>query len=255
MPGMVEEVPSAAGAHPPIVGLTCSATVSEGPSAAPRYSQNQAYVQAVVRAGGVPVLVPLVSNLALLGAAYSLLDGLLLPGGEDVGPERYGEPRHEKCGRVTPVRDEVELTLARWALRDGKPLLAICRGIQVLNVALGGSLVQDIASQIPEAANHTWYPGFPRDRLAHDVHIDDGSRLARICGTDDLPVNSLHHQAVKDLASGLTVAGQAPDGLIEAVEANDHPFAIGVQWHPEELAASNARAQRLFDALVAACRD
>jgi putative glutamine amidotransferase len=185
---------------------------------------------------------------------YDLLDGLLLPGGEDVDPALYGEARHEKCGPSSPELDEVELTLARWAVDDGKPVLAICRGIQVLNVALGGTLYQDIAAQIPGGAEHVKHRRGPRDFLAHTATITHGSRLALILGATSLPVNSLHHQAVKDVAPGLAVVAQTPDGIIEAMEVPEHPFAIGVQWHPEELVDVDARSQKLFDALVVACR-
>jgi putative glutamine amidotransferase len=179
---------------------------------------------------------------------------LLLPGGEDVDPAFYGEARHEKCGRVSLDRDETELALARWAMEEGKPLFAICRGIQVLNVAQGGSLYQDIQTQVPGTDKHDWYPDHPRDRQSHTLEIVPRTRLAQLSGTTSLPVNSLHHQAIKEAAPGLVVVAHAEDGIVEAVEAPDHPFALGVQWHPEELASRDARAQRLFDAFVEACR-
>jgi putative glutamine amidotransferase len=134
------------------------------------------------------------------------------------------------------------------------PLLAICRGIQVLNVALGGTLYQDLQAQAPEAERHSWSPGYPRDYIAHAVSIGPQTRLARIVGADPLPVNSFHHQAIKDVAPGLTVTARAPDQIIEAVEANGQAFVVGVQWHPEGLARDDVRAQRLFDAQVKACR-
>jgi putative glutamine amidotransferase len=132
------------------------------------------------------------------------------------------------------------------------PLLAVCRGIQVLNVALGGTLFQDIGAQIPGADRHDWYPGHPRDRRAHNVSVSPGCRLATIVGATSLGVNSLHHQALKDPARGLRVVAHAPDGVIEAAEVEGHPFALGIQWHPEELAPADARAQCLFDSLIQA---
>jgi putative glutamine amidotransferase len=227
-----------------------------------RFSQNQTYVHALARAGAASLLIPHLPVLSvaegtdetLLRTIYNLLDGLLLPGGGDVDPAHYGEPRHEKCGPVSPDRDKAELTLARWAIDDKKPLLAICRGIQVLNVALGGSLYQDIQTQIQRADKHNWHPGYPRDRLSHTLIVTPQTRLAHILGTTSLPVNSLHHQALEDVAPGLTVTARAPDQIVEAVEAEGHPFAIGVQWHPEELADNDAQAQRIFDALVEACQ-
>jgi putative glutamine amidotransferase len=216
--------------------------------------QNQTYVDALIRAGAAPLLIPNLTDQALLHTFYERLDGVLLSGGDDVDPRHYGEDRHEKCGTITPERDATELPLTRWAIEDGKPLLGICRGIQVLNVALGGTLYQDIQAQVPGAGRHDWHRGYPRNHPAHVVEIPAQARLAHLLGTTSLPVNSLHHQAVKDVAPGLTPAGRAPDGIVEAVEAEDHPFAIGVQWHPEELAGEDLCAQRLFDALVQACR-
>lgn len=214
----------------------------------------------MTRAGAASLLIPQLTDKTLLRTIYDLVEGLLLSGGEDVDPAHYGEPRHEKCGLVSPDRDAVELTLTRWAMDDGKPLLAICRGIQVLNVALGGSLYQDVQAQVQEADKHDWHPGYPRNRLSHTAIIVPQTRLAHILGPLNSPcplhlsVNSLHHQAIKDVAPGLTVAARAPYKLVEAVEANGHPFAIGVQWHPEELADNDIRARRIFDALVEACQ-
>jgi putative glutamine amidotransferase len=260
---------------------------------APRFGQNQAYVHALTRAGAASLLIPPLPVLSpsalrlrpstslrtssgqaslrtssvegtdetLLRTLYELLDGLLLAGGEDVDPAYYGEPRHEECGPVSPERDKAELALTRWAMDDGKPLLAICRGIQVLNVALGGSLYQDIQAQARGADRHDWHPGYPRNRLSHMAIVTPQTRLVHILGSSNspsslcIPVNSLHHQAIKDVAPGLTVAARAPDKIIEAVEAEAHPFAIGVQWHPEELADNDVQAQRIFDALVEAVRD
>jgi putative glutamine amidotransferase len=236
----------------PLIGITCMTIQTEQYS--PRLGQSRSYVNALLQAGAAPLLVPHIADKAVLRALYERLDGLLLPGGGDVDPVHYGESRHKNCNDPSAERDETELALARWAMDGGLPLLAVCRGIQVLNVALGGSLFQDIQAQIPGAERHDWYPNHPRDRLSHTVAISPETRLAHISGTTSLPVNSLHHQSVKDVAPGLVVTGLAPDEIIEAVEAQDHPFAIGVQWHPEELAGGDARAQRLFDAFVEASR-
>jgi putative glutamine amidotransferase len=236
----------------PTIGVTCSSLLTEASPA--RVGLNEPYVRALVRAGAAPVLLPQLTDRSRLRRLYDLLDGLLLPGGGDVDPARYGEARHEKCGPVSQELDEVELALTHWAADDGKPVLAICRGVQVLNVALGGTLYQDIVAQIPAAAEHAQHRLGPRDFLAHTVDIAPGSRLASILGATSLPVNSLHHQAVKDVAPGLAVVARTPDSLIEALEADNHPFALGVQWHPEELVDRDARSQKLFDALVGACR-
>jgi putative glutamine amidotransferase len=242
------------GRRPPIIGITTIAIEAEQKLLPSRLGQNQTYIRGLVRAGAAPLMIPQLADASLVRALYEQLDGLLLPGGEDIDPASYGEARHERCGRVSPERDDMELALARWAVEDGMPLLAICRGIQILNVALGGSLYQDIAAQVPGAERHDWYPGYPRDRLSHQVAITPQTRLATILGARSPRVNSLHHQALKEVPPALTVVARAPDGVIEAVEMTDHPFALGVQWHPEELADGDARAQRLFDALVEACQ-
>jgi putative glutamine amidotransferase len=241
-----------AGKRFPLIGVTCMTIETE--SYSPRLGMSRSYVNALLRAGAAPVLIPHMADKAALRSAYERLDGLLLPGGGDVDPAHYGELRHVKCNEPSSERDDTELALARWAMEGDMPVLAICRGIQVLNVALGGSLFQDIQAQIPGAERHDWYPNHPRDRLSHTVVIAPDTRLARIAGTTSLPVNSLHHQSVKDVAPGLVETGRSPEGIVEAVEAPDHPFAIGVQWHPEELVGSDARAQRLFDAFVDASK-
>ena len=244
----------------PTIGITCLDDRPTQDQHAPRFGQNQAYVHAVARAGAAPLLIPNLMDKTLLRTLYDLLDGLLLSGGEDIDPAHYGETRHEKCGLVSPGRDKAELTLTRWAMDDEKPLLSICRGIQVLNVALGGSLYQDIQAQVQGADKHDYrYPGYPRNRLSHTVTVAPQMHLAHILGPLNSPdplywVNSSHHQAIKDVAPGLTVAARAPDGIVEAVEAEDHPFAIGIQWHPEELADNDVQSQGIFDALVEACQ-
>lgn len=239
---------------PPIIGITCTAFQTDQGQWSPKTGQNRSYVDAVIRAGAAPLLIPNATDKTLLRALYDLLDGLLLSGGGDIDPGYYGEARHEACGNPELERDEAELALIRWAIDEGMPLLAICRGIQVLNVALGGTLYQDLKAQAPEAERHDWSPGYPRDYIAHRVSISPQTRLGKIVGADRLRVNSFHHQAIKDLAPGLTVSTRAPDQIIEAVETNGHAFAIGVQWHPEELAREDVRTQKLFDALVNASR-
>lgn len=236
----------------PLIGVTCMTIQTENYS--PRLGMSRSYVNALLKAGAAPLLIPHIADKDVLRALYERLDGLLLPGGGDINPVHYGESRHKNCGEPSAERDDTELALARWAMEGDMPVLAICRGIQVLNVALGGNLVQDIQAQIPGAERHDWYPNHPRDRLSHTVAIGPDTRLAQIAGTTLLPVNSLHHQSVKDVASGLVATGRSPDEIIEAVEAEDHPFAIGVQWHPEELAGGDAPAQRLFDAFVEASK-
>jgi len=238
----------------PVIGITCSRISL--PGGGDRFGQNGAYVRAVTDAGGAPVLVPPDISEAALRAIYDTLDGLLLSGGVDVAPHRYGETPHPKLGDVDAGRDEVELTLARRAVADDLPVLAICRGIQLLNVALGGTLYQDIASQVPGALAHPYQEGNRRDHIAHMVDVVSGSRLHDILWPEDgtLPVNSMHHQAVKDVAPGCVVTARAPDGVIEGLEEPTRRFVVGVQWHPEEMVENDARMRSLFAHFVAAAR-
>jgi putative glutamine amidotransferase len=223
------------------------------------YGQGAAYCRSVALAGGAPALIPLDLDEAAWRSLYRRLDGLLLPGGVDVAPARYGEEPHSRLGKVDPALDEAELTLARWALADGLPVLGICRGIQALNVAAGGTLYQDLGSQYRGALRHACSPpDYPRTHRAHSIEVAPGSRLAQILGAHQVRVNSRHHQAVKDLAPGLTATARAPDGVIEGIEAGARGrggargFVIGVQWHPENLAAEDPQMLAIFGALVRA---
>jgi putative glutamine amidotransferase len=222
----------------------------------PVWIMSQRYVQVLSSLGAVPWLIPLMpADLPTLREIYDRLDGVFLTGGRDVDPSSYGEARHPKCGATDRQRDEVEMTLVRWALEDHKPLLAVCRGIQVLNVACGGSLIQDVTSQVPAAIRHDYFPtasGTPtRDYLAHDIRVEPHSRLGRYLGAERVPVNSMHHQAIKALAPNLVPSAWAPDGLIEGVEGSNGHYVVAVQWHPEELTAQESQ-RRLFTEFLAA---
>jgi putative glutamine amidotransferase len=241
----------------PTIGIpTQTLHAIEGiPDAVPEsWVMNQRYARAVAAAGGLPVLIPLLEEEDTLRALYDRLDGVLLPGGVDLDPATYGETPLPTCGRLDPARDRVELAFARWAIAEGKPLFGLCRGLQIVNVALGGTLYQDIAAQRREAIKHDYFPsaGFPRDHLAHPVIVTSGSRLDSLVGTAPLKVNSMHHQAVKDLAPGLVSTALAPDGVVEAVESPDRPFLLGVQWHPESLTERDPRMHRLVAGFVEA---
>jgi putative glutamine amidotransferase len=239
----------------PLVGISVYRTKTHWPPHTCYYGLHPFYIESVLAGGGAPVQIPLGLDQAALRTVFDRVDALILSGGGDVDPALYDEPVNGSRG-IDRERDEIELALIRWALQEAKPLLAICRGIQVLNVALGGSLYQDIASDVPGAMRHDYFDsqGFARDHLAHEVDLTPGCRLARLLGVDRVPVNSLHHQGLKTLAADLVAVGHAPDGLVEAVEITGHPFAVGVQWHPEALAPNDPVMRRLFEGLVVATR-
>jgi putative glutamine amidotransferase len=241
----------------PVIGIATQ-TLDAIPGKLPQcWVMGQRYVRTLANARAVPWLIPLLhDDDVTLQAIYEQLDGIFLTGGVDVDPANYGEPRHQLCDRSDPARDWTELLLVRWALADRKPVFGVCRGIQTINVACGGSLYQDIATQRPEAIKHDYFPTAdqtPRDYLAHPIRVDKGSRLAELLGAEQVRVNSMHHQGIKTLAAGLRATAYAPDGLIEGVEHSDAGFLIGVQWHPEELAEQHAPQRRLFTAFVDAC--
>lgn len=239
-----------------MIGMPCAREKSQRYYGLPIFIQNTTYLKAVAEAGGVPLIIPLQLEENMLRAVYETLDGVFLPGGEDVDPVQYGEEHHEMLGATDPERDRTEMLLARWALAEGKPVLAICRGMQVLNVASGGSLYQDIRAQRDGSEKHDYFPpAFERVRISHDVEIRPDSRLGPIYGRHTT-VNSMHHQALKTLGRQVEPIAWAPDGVVEAMEVADHPFAVGIQWHPEELATHqrDESSQRLFADFVAQCR-
>ena len=242
----------------PVIGITTQ-TLEAIPDQLPRcWVMSQRYVQVLVAAGAVPWVIPLLQDdEATLREIYERTDALFLPGGVDIDPAQYGAARGPACGRTDPARDWTELLLTRWALADRKPVLAVCRGAQLLNVAVGGTLYQDIAAERPTALKHDQFPtgGRRRDDLSHDVRVSRGSRLGRVLGTEVLPVNSMHHQGIARLAPGLAAVATADDGLIEGVEVTDDRFVLGVLWHPEDLVDVDPRMRRLFDAFIAAARE
>jgi putative glutamine amidotransferase len=231
----------------PRIGLTTHPR-SAGGSAADQVPAQTAYLQAIAAAGGLPVLVPLGLPSSTLRGLFDRLDGILLSGGGDLQPSTYGLTTSVPLVDVDPQRDALELTLARWALEDGKPVLGICRGQQVLNVAAGGTLIPDIATARPQALDHRGEKREP-GALGHAVTVESDSYLARLGTPLSLEVNSSHHQAVDRLALGWRVSATAPDGIIEAIEAPGHPCALAVQWHPERL-GTRADAAALFATFI-----
>jgi putative glutamine amidotransferase len=212
----------------------------------------QSYVDAIEAAGGAPVGIPMGLSGSSLERIYSVLDGVLLPGGDDVAPERYGQVPHPQLGEVDGNRDELEITIARWAMRDDKPLLGICRGIQVLAVAAGGTLYQDLPSEWEGDFSHN-VRDFGPDFLSHAIEVEDGSVLFQTIGRQVVEVNSFHHQAVRDVPQGFIVSARSTDGVVEGIEASELKFAVGVQCHPEHIWKTTAPDFRgLFESFVAA---
>jgi putative glutamine amidotransferase len=235
----------------PLIGITTSVTVGQTPE---RAYVNGTYIKAVQAAGGIPLLLAPHFSPQTQAVLWQRLDGLLLTGGGDIDPARFGQAPHPTVADVSSARDELELGLTHRALTDDVPLLAICRGLQVLNVALGGTLVQDIPSERPGALVHSQTA--PRHDATHAVKVmGEGTRLGRVLGALELEVNSMHHQAIDRLGNGLREVAWAPDGIVEGLELpGDDRFVLGVQWHPEELAGHDAAARNLFAAIVDAAR-
>ena len=232
-----------------IIGLSTNWDNNMGADSMPRD-----YVTAVLNAGALPVILPMIPENhpryeELMDKALLMVDGLVMTGGPDVAPEHYNEERLPKCGDIFEARDKADLTLIKKALAAKKPLLGICRGLQAVNVALGGSLYQDLDSQIETNIDHQ-----RKDKgYAHEVTITEGTLLHRVVGKDNIKVTSRHHQATKKAAPGLMVSARSGDGVIEALEFENGYPGLLVQWHPENLAAIDDKSQQaLFDWLVKA---
>jgi putative glutamine amidotransferase len=230
----------------PLIGITTrNGKDSDGH---PLTALQHSYINVIVKAGGLPFPIPSMLPDEDFLDLYSRLDGILFSGGGDVSIKYFNGSDHPRIGEVDNGRDTTEITLMRSAVNDGKPVLGICRGAQVMNVALGGTLYTHIPAQLKGALDHD-YPGDLRRVIVHPVNVDETTRSAEIFGETLLNVNSLHHQGLKDIAPSLRVAGHAPDGLVEVVEIPDHPYAVAVQWHPEWLTDQPAM-QRLFKSFV-----
>ena len=238
----------------PKVGISCRLQVS-GEHSEALMGVMSSYIESIMEAGGMPILIPLTRDMDLLREIYDSVDALLFPGGEDVHPKFYNETPHPKLGTTSEIRDIVEIQLIRWAYEDNKPVLGICRGIQVINVALGGSLVQDIGDQAPSPLEHrTPESRSMWDSGAHEISVAQDSKLASVLGKERVTVNSLHHQAVKSLAPTLVKTAEASDGTVEALEAKGKNFFIALQCHPEMLwqKSSDRDWLKLFRAFIQA---
>jgi putative glutamine amidotransferase len=234
----------------PVIGITSSPLRGDNLDNRERVFVPRNYVDAVIAAGGVPLILPSQddNNEPIL----EVVDGLLFIGGADLDPATYGDQEvHPETYGVDDRRDRFELSLMRLAVDQGIPVFCICRGIQVLNVALGGTLIQDIPDQYSQDIQHRQHhSGIESSEPSHTIAIREGSLLEEVYGAAELPTNSFHHQSLKDVASRLRIDGRSSDGVIEAVSLPGHPFALGVQWHPEMMFKAHAEQLAPFRALV-----
>lgn len=241
----------------PVIGITCSLTASKIGEDSPYFSQYNIiscdYAQAIEHSGGIPMFLPHTENLKLADDYLSSIDGILLSGGGDIDPLVFGEEPHPQIGNVDIVRDRMELSLLGKALSQDIPILGICRGIQMLAVASGGNICQDIASEMTDSkVCHSqkgagWH-------ASHTIEIQPNTILHNIFGTTTDRVNSFHHQAVSEVGHNFVVAARAKDGVIEAIESLEHRFAIGVQFHSELMWKQHTSAQNLFAHFVKVCQ-
>jgi putative glutamine amidotransferase len=232
----------------PLIGIPCRRWVNTAePWWPPHDGILVTAIDAIIQGGGVPMLIPITSSRTVMRQLYERTDGIMFAGGGDVEPRFYGAQPEAELVNTNASIDQMELTLSSWTVLDQKPLLGICRGIQIINVALGGTLIQDIGLSYKTTINHE----ASADRhnpaeLIHDLLLEEDSRLARLLGVTSLMVNTMHHQALDRVAADLRVAGRAPDGVIEAVEGRNDHYVLGVQSHPEAVAAIDERWQNVF---------
>lgn len=241
----------------PLIGIPCRELQAKGKDE-PILGVLIPYVTSVEIAGGLPILIPLCTDENELRQFFDLSHGILLTGGEDVNPQKYNETPIPELKRTSDSRDRIEMEIAKWAVESKKPILAICRGIQVLNVALGGTLYQDIASQTKSSIQHDLHGVRSDEKIAgHSVNLIKETALSKILGeTGSVHVNSLHHQSIKEVGRGIKVSAKSEDGIIEGVESEDSScFCLGVQWHPEIMwQKGDVGSQKLFEALIEASK-
>lgn len=233
----------------PIIGLT---TFIESKGTSKYNCLNCNYINAIVEAGGTPVMIPLVGEEESLLKYMNIIDGILFTGGVDVSPLYYGENPIKDIGAIEQDRDAYEMFLFKEAYDVNMPIMGICRGIQLINVALGGSLYQDINSQIESSLGHNPKES-PMNQVHHMIRIEKNSKLYDIFENETIAVNSFHHQSIKDLGKGLKVTAHSYDGIIEAVESMERDFVLGVQWHPEALVPKHETSKKLFNEFVKQC--
>ncbi|MDM5337494.1 gamma-glutamyl-gamma-aminobutyrate hydrolase family protein [Fictibacillus enclensis] len=235
----------------PVIGITCSTKDIGGLETA---YLHYSYTTSVMKAGGVPVILPM-ADKEIAREWAALCDGILLSGGEDMDPQQIGAEPHPNLGKVIPERDQTEMDLIEYAKEQEIPIFAICRGIQVLNGALGGSLYQDVYDEREKVIKH--FQDGARDAATHSISIEEGSLLAEIIGSNETSVNSFHHGAVQEVAPGMKVTAKAPDGIIEAIESEDFNknWILAVQWHPEDMTEVSEEMNRLFTYFVKAAEE
>jgi putative glutamine amidotransferase len=242
--------------HPrrPNIGITPDVEEAPKGEGFPRYVLKAPYAEAVFRAGGLPVVLPYATDPSAIEAYLERISGLLVTGGAfDVPPQAYGEEARQGMGDMKPGRTQFETALIRGALQRHLPVLGICGGMQLLNVVFGGTLLQDIQRELPEARNHE--QAHDRTQPDHPVEVHEGTVLAELIGHGQLMVNSTHHQAVARLGEGLRASAVAPDGVVEAIESSNGTFNLGVQWHPEMLLQSMPLHLGVYRGLVIRARD
>ena len=213
---------------------------------------NHQYIKAIESVGGIPMVLPYTEDGNTIRDYTEAADGFLFTGGVDIAPERYGEEKLDVCGEIQYKRDGFELSLLSEVLKCGKPVLAVCRGAQLVNVGLGGTLYQDIPTEMPSEILHNQTEG--RFAPSHTVRITDNTPLRTLMGTDAILGNSFHHQAIKTLGKGLEVMATADDGIIEAVRLRGYKYLRAYQWHPERLFETDAHNKRIFEDFIVACK-
>lgn len=245
--------PHAHAARRPVIGITPDQATPPG-SQFPVYELKLSYAEAVLRAGGLPMVLPYSDDPTVVEAYLERVSGLLVTGGAfDIPPEAYGETAREGLGALKPGRTGFETALMQAALKRHIPLLGVCGGMQLLNVVAGGTLYQDILRELPDAKDHE--QKHDRTQPHHPVDVKDGTALAEVMGRGQLMVNSTHHQAVRRLGESLVASAVSPDGVVEAVEASGHPFAVGVQWHPEYMVHTVPAHLGLYKLFIQRARD
>lgn len=232
----------------PLIGVTGS---PHGDDPIEGTIAGMAVTEAIYRNGGQPIVIPLSSHFETLLELVGRLDGLLLSGGNDIDPLYFGEQPMHGLGKIHPLRDELEVHLIQAMLHVNKPILGICRGCQILNVATGGDMYQDINTQVLNVIQHSQKA--PRYHASHTIEVNTNSLLYQALQVQNLRVNSFHHQTNRNVSDGFQVTAVAPDGIVEAFESTKHSFVVGVQWHPENMIQVDEAANRLFVAFINAC--